>query len=294
MSVINLSKYRQSKRYRSAFLDFNIDATELVRYLTKTDTKLQKTVKSPEVLEEMADTVIWLTSESELIPYKDEYRVKSSRKKVFQTDEDGKVMRSRDKLFMRSRKRGAKKSRYRIKGKPKLLPFSPATHYSNKKEEWYEVETDPEYRVRKKGHDRLVTTYRVDEHTTKIKKGKHKGSTRTTKRFYTDRPPHLQDTGDTHDIIIKRDAAQIKIHAIKPRNSKFYDKGGVNYAAAQYFGEDINWNRTTENTTSRWLEVAFGLPVPAGTKIVKYPGAKSNMKQLIKILKPVVERAIKK
>lgn len=112
--------------------------------------------------------------------------------------------------------------------------------------------------------------------------------------YYSDRPPHLNDIDDTHKIKFVRGVAQIIITNKKPRDTRYVEEGGKQYGAKQYYGPDKGWKRTTENTTSRWLEVAIGLPVPDNISMPSIPTAEANYERMINIMLKEIERINKK
>lgn len=137
------------------------------------------------------------------------------------------------------------------------------------------------------------------------------GKIRRTKKYYTDRPPHLQDIMETHIISIENGVAKIFLTAKKPKDERFYDVGGKQYAYAQYYGitpnspgptgtgiarltGDKDWNRESATATSRWLEVAVGLPVPSNIKIQQYSGAEANLNKVIEVMGKEIRKVLNK
>jgi len=115
-----------------------------------------------------------------------------------------------------------------------------------------------------------------------------------------DRPPHLKDVDVTHKFMTKQRAsglvAQIRLSAKKNYDERFYEKGGVQYAYTQYYGidhkgnttGDAKWKRETPETTSRWLEVALGIPVNIPVKVKRGPNAKAQYAKLRSLVQEAV------
>ena len=116
------------------------------------------------------------------------------------------------------------------------------------------------------------------------------GKKRKVTEYYMDRPPHLVQTDQTHVVKVKNGVAQIIITSKKPKDKRFYEEGGVQYGAIQYYGPDKNWDRAVDGTTSRWLEVALGLPVPDDIKIQSISGADVNYEKLVKIMRTAIQK----
>lgn len=138
---------------------------------------------------------------------------------------------------------------------------------------------------------------------------KSKKGTSSRKKYYSDRPPHLSDIGDprggmsSHVVTVKNHRAYIRIQAKKPKDKRFMDEGGEQYAYIQYNTPDKNWHRIstyTENgaiantsASGRWLELAIGLPIPSGYKKKSIGSVgKENYKDMVDLLRTELRRKL--
>lgn len=112
--------------------------------------------------------------------------------------------------------------------------------------------------------------------------------------YVMNRTPHLRDTDLTHVVTMSKHMANIRISIRKPKDTRFYEEGGVNYAYWQYMGgeeeSDASWDRATENTTMRWLEVAMGLYKPK-RPVIAHPDR--NYSRMKDILQQEIDMALK-
>lgn len=119
-------------------------------------------------------------------------------------------------------------------------------------------------------------------------------------RPYADRPPHLVDIDTTHLTKFTKNGVQIVVTNKKPKDKRFYEEGGVQYGSIQYYGGtdgDINWKRASDTTTSRWLEVAIGLPVPSNIKgysVYSLATAQKNYDNMLEIMAEAIRKGIRK
>ncbi len=256
---------------KRGFLNVTLDMGEVRTSLYEADKAVKQTVSDKEALGNMAWTLIYSTEAEGLIPYKTKYTIRKPQ------DKDPDAPNYRKDIKKHIIKRG------KNKGKLKNDKFTPTQYYSYKdlkyqkprtnyysdaygnmvmysepaktreRAHWYEVESNPEYN---KSFSRAETdVWRTDKKSGKQYKTK-------IREYYSDRPPHLSEVEATHKVIIKKGNAQITIHNRKPKDERFTEIGGQEYALAQYFGDDADWKRETSGSTSRWLEVAAGLVEP--------------------------------
>lgn len=111
---------------------------------------------------------------------------------------------------------------------------------------------------------------------------------------YADRPPHLRDS---YRVVSNASKGTTNIiYSVRKKPDRYYidsPNGTDNYAYNQYFGEDVDWRRTTPDTTSRWLEVAIGIPVEEKIKIPSIPTGDLNFKQIEKFVKKKLTKGVK-
>lgn len=136
----------------------------------------------------------------------------------------------------------------------------------------FNVKTIANQYTRKTRHDRTTEG-----------KLKARKLTRTTRHYYANRPPHLNDydygseTSSTHKVYATDDGAHITIHNKKPKDPKFRDQGGKEYAQYQYFVDGSNFDRAAGGT-SRWIEVMLGLQEAEPESGVKTGGGLETVK----------------
>lgn len=126
--------------------------------------------------------------------------------------------------------------------------------------------------------------------------GKYFATDPDTGKQVMDRPPHLRDVGSnyidgSHLVTISKHKANIRISSRKPKDKRFYEEGGVNYAYYQYEGDDTTWKRETDGTTSRWLEVSLGLVKSKRADVTV--NSEANYNRMKNILQKYIEETLR-
>lgn len=280
------SKTGTTKR---GYLTVEMDLAGVRAELADADKAVKQTVTDKDLLDDLAWTLINITEEDELIPYKTKYKIRKPQ------NTNPNEPNYRKDIKQHAIKRG--------KNKGKLIndKFHPSQYYSYEELKYQK----PTINIYSDAYGREQTMYAEPAKTRKrvywqqvdhnpvygksFARGLREYKGRKEQIYYSDRPPHLNDVLDTHRVVVKGGNAQITIHNRKPKDERFSEVGGTEYALAQYFGDDSNWNREREDSTSRWLEVAVGLVQPSRPVTTDVD---MNLKQLTVIMNKYLSKRL--
>lgn len=323
--IFDMNNAATKRDERFGLVNLSVDTTHWVQHIKEKNDDIIKAINNKTMLETAAQAVINSAVMEKLIPYKPEYKLRIPKGKV-QRDKEGKI-KYNPKTGEPRRHRGSPSQYFsRVKLDPMyevkdIEILSPSQgegevyqiigytriNKQYKRQYWHRTSSVGEYgksytlktwdtpvRMRDK---RFRGGYKLDKNGNFIYRTDKQGKRimRKHKEYYTDHPTHLKEIKQTHRVSILHNDNGINQAQIIISNKKIYDKrfvepGGEQYANFQYFADDANWKRTTEGTTSRWLEVAIGLPVTDGAiKIPSISTGERNQKIILNWMKKFVK-----
>lgn len=275
-----------------------LNTDEYKRIMSSIVTDVQKVANDTGVMYELAQAIIDMAEEEDLVPYRAFYQLRKTKKVLDKKTGKEKLIRNYHKRM------------YHYESGIRVYATETDFDEWDRPESVYDEDKHRMYvktygmvpylrydRRRRKNGDLIPSTLKSGKKVKSEKLFKPVKSSQIQReggtplkfqgmesgQMFADRPPHLIDS---YKIIEFSNNVGIQYSVRKDKNDHFSThNSGKNYADIQYFSEDAGWKRTTPGTTSRWLEVAIGLQVDENIKIPYIANGKKNFEALKTIVR---------
>lgn len=271
---------------KSGWLRVYLDSTGYNKLIARAATDITKLSKDTDVMEDVAQLIVDKAEDSDLVPYRQFYPLRKTKTVKNPKTGKKKVTRKYYNQLYYMKETSGKKRRVYLKEAEDLDHPLPG-EYGIVKPDYtqivYERRRDKNGnllketkagRTKGKGLWKAVSIAKENEGDPLHFQGMKAGT------VYADRGPHLIDSYKFVRTSGNRVGIQYSVRK-KPNDHWSTHNSGEDYAAFQYFADDTNWKRTSDGSTSRWLEVAMGIPIETNVKGKQFAGGSANRKQIL-------------